>query len=121
MKLDIPIRQFGGYIFDCDGTIADTMPIHYRAWSLAMRDYGGQFPEDLFYQWGGKPTAVIVEHLNEKFGLTLDVDETVRRKESVLSGRGSRRSAYHACSRDCHGHARRKAAGGRFGRASRAG
>ena len=71
MKLDIPIRQFGGYIFDCDGTIADTMPIHYRAWSLAMRDFGGQFPEDLFYQWGGKPTAVIVEHLNEKFGLSL--------------------------------------------------
>ena len=82
MKLDIPIRQFGGYIFDCDGTIADTMPIHYRAWSLAMLDFGGQFPEDLFYQWGGKPTAVIVEHLNEKFGLSLHVDETVRRKES---------------------------------------
>ncbi|HEY5768804.1 MAG TPA: HAD family phosphatase [Terrimicrobium sp.] len=82
MKLDIPIRQFGGYIFDCDGTIADTMPIHYRAWSLAMRDFGGQFPEDLFYQWGGKPTAVIVEHLNEKFGLSLRVDETVQRKES---------------------------------------
>ena len=33
MKLDIPIRQFGGYIFDCDGTIADTMPIHFRAWT----------------------------------------------------------------------------------------
>jgi beta-phosphoglucomutase-like phosphatase (HAD superfamily) len=82
MKLDIPTRQFGGYIFDCDGTIADTMPIHFRAWSLAMRDFGGQFPEDLFYQWGGKPTAVIVEHLNEKFGLSLHVDETVRRKES---------------------------------------
>jgi hypothetical protein len=47
-----------------------------------MRDFGGQFPEDLFYQWGGKPTAVIVEHLNEKFGLSLHVDETVRRKES---------------------------------------
>jgi HAD superfamily hydrolase (TIGR01509 family) len=82
MKLDIPIRQFGGYIFDCDGTIADTMPIHYRAWSLAMRDLGGQFPEDLFYQWGGKPTAIIVEHLNETFCLSLDVEETVQRKES---------------------------------------
>jgi HAD superfamily hydrolase (TIGR01509 family) len=82
MKLAIPVRQFGGYIFDCDGTIADTMPIHYRAWSQAMRDFGGQFPEDLFYQWGGKPTAVIVEHLNEKFGLSLNVVETVHRKES---------------------------------------
>jgi beta-phosphoglucomutase-like phosphatase (HAD superfamily) len=82
MKLDIPGHQFGGYIFDCDGTIADTMPIHYRAWTQAMKDFGGQFPEDLFYQWGGKPTAIIVEHLNQTFGLTLNVDETVRRKES---------------------------------------
>ncbi len=81
MKLDIPAHPFRGYIFDCDGTIADTMPIHFKAWTLAMNDLGGTFPEDLFYQWGGMPTATIVEQLNEKFGLSLDVDETVRRKE----------------------------------------
>ncbi len=81
MKLDIPAHPFGGYIFDCDGTIADTMPIHYRAWSEAMKDSGGTFPEDLFYQWGGIPTGVIVEKLNEKFGLSLDVEETVQCKE----------------------------------------
>jgi beta-phosphoglucomutase-like phosphatase (HAD superfamily) len=81
MKLDLPVRPFGGYLFDCDGTIADTMPIHYRAWSQAMKDFGGTFPEELFYQWGGMPTAVIVEKLNEKFGLSLDVEATVHRKE----------------------------------------
>ena len=81
MKLDIPDRAFGGYIFDCDGTIADNMPLHYRAWSMAMADFGGEYPEELFYAWGGRPTAVIVGLLNEKYGLTLDVDETVRCKE----------------------------------------
>jgi len=81
MKLDLPARSFAGYIFDCDGTIADTMPIHYRAWSQAIQDSGGGFPEDLFYQWGGIPSAVIVEKLNEKFGLSLDVAETIHRKE----------------------------------------
>lgn len=81
MKLDIPNRAFGGYIFDCDGTIADNMPLHYRAWSMAMADFGGEYPEDLFYAWGGRPTAVIVGLLNEKYGLALDVDETVQRKE----------------------------------------
>jgi len=88
--LELPAREFGGYIFDCDGTIADTMPIHFKAWSRAMEDFGGRFPEDLFYSWGGKPTDVIVGQLNGKFGLTLDVDETVRRKEnyylSMLGG-----------------------------------
>jgi len=81
MKLDLPAHTFGGYIFDCDGTIADTMPIHFRAWSKAMQDFGGRFPEDLFYEWGGKPTGVIVADLNAKFGLSLDVEETVARKE----------------------------------------
>jgi beta-phosphoglucomutase-like phosphatase (HAD superfamily) len=84
MELEIPDRRFGGYIFDCDGTIADTMPLHYRAWSRAMADFGGTFPEDLFYEWGGKPTSVIVAQLNEKFGLSMDVDETIHRKEGYF-------------------------------------
>lgn len=86
MKLDIPDRAFGGYIFDCDGTIADNMPLHYRAWSMAMADFGGEYPEELFYAWGGRPTTVIVGLLNEKYGLVLDVDETVRRKEKYYLG-----------------------------------
>ena len=86
MKLDIPDRAFGGYIFDFDGTIADNMPLHYRAWSMAMADFGGEYPEELFYAWGGRPTTVIVGLLNEKYGLALDVDETVRRKEKYYLG-----------------------------------
>lgn len=46
-----------------------------------MEEFGGQFPEDLFYQLGGMPTAEIVRVLNEKFGLTLEVDAVVHRKE----------------------------------------
>lgn len=81
MKLDIPTHPFEGYIFDCDGTIADTMPIHYRAWCRAMEEFGGRFPEDLFYQLGGMPTAEIVRVLNEKFDLVLEVEAVVHRKE----------------------------------------
>lgn len=83
MTLDIPDRLFRGYVFDCDGTIADTMPLHYRAWSKAMEEVGGIFPEELFYAWGGKPTFAIVGELNERFHLTLDVADTVRRKEAA--------------------------------------
>lgn len=81
MILDIPPRDFDGYIFDCDGTLADNMPLHYRAWSRAMADFGGKYPEELFYEWGGRPTARIVSALNERFGLTMDVDAVVHRKE----------------------------------------
>jgi len=47
-----------------------------------MEELGGTFPEELFYAWGGKPTDVIVRQLNAKFGLSLDVEKTVRMKEN---------------------------------------
>jgi HAD superfamily hydrolase (TIGR01509 family) len=81
LKLDIPARDFDGYIFDCDGTLADNMPLHYRAWARAMEDFGGTYPEELFYQWGGRPTANIVAELNDRFGLSMDIDAVVHRKE----------------------------------------
>ena len=55
MSLVIPEREFGGYIFDCDGTLADTMPLHYRAWKRLVEELGGSFSEELFYQLGGSP------------------------------------------------------------------
>jgi HAD superfamily hydrolase (TIGR01509 family) len=81
LKLEISDRRFGGYIFDCDGTIADTMPLHFVAWTKAMKDLGGVFPEDLFYSLGGTPATVIVGMLNEKYGLSMDPAQTVRCKE----------------------------------------
>ena len=37
ITLNIPPGEFAGYIFDCDGTLADTMPLHYQAWVAALR------------------------------------------------------------------------------------
>ena len=81
MQLDLPDRAFAGYIFDCDGTLADTMPLHYRAWKRLLDENGGEFPEDLFYRLGGKTTEAIIELLNERYGLTIDVHAGAERKE----------------------------------------
>ena len=50
-------------IFDCDGTLADTMPAHYQAWLEVLRPHGIDFPEDRFYAMGGMPTDKIVIEL----------------------------------------------------------
>lgn len=81
MPLQLPSGDYRALIFDCDGTLADNMHLHYEAWSRAMRDFGGTYPEELFYEWGGVPTAEIVRRLNAKFGLSLAVDDVVLRKE----------------------------------------
>lgn len=84
MRLDLPEHPFKAYIFDCDGTIADTMPLHFQAWTRALDELGGCFPEELFYSWGGKPTYVIIEQLNAKFGTALDPIPTAQIKESYF-------------------------------------
>ncbi|HTI73073.1 MAG TPA: HAD-IA family hydrolase [Candidatus Limnocylindria bacterium] len=50
-------------IFDCDGTLADTMPLHWQAWQLITRKYRIEFPEDRFYSLGGVPTRDILRML----------------------------------------------------------
>jgi len=84
MKLEIPNRKFLAYIFDCDGTLADTMPLHFRAWSRAMAEEGAEFPEATFYEWGGRPAVDIVASLNERCRLSMPPFETAQRKESYF-------------------------------------
>ena len=36
MTLDLPDGAFAGYIFDLDGTLIDTMPLHYLAWDVRL-------------------------------------------------------------------------------------
>ncbi len=82
MKLtEIPQRAFEAYIFDCDGTLADTMGLHYEAWQFVLEPHGASLPEDLYYGWGGRPTRQIVEALNEMHGLVMDPDAVIPLKE----------------------------------------
>src|SRR5579862_5635775 len=83
MNLDIPEGDFRSYIFDCDGTLADTMPLHYRAWCAAMAEYEADFPQTLFYELGGVPTPEIVTILNARYGYSMPVEETARKKERL--------------------------------------
>lgn len=83
MNLQIPDGDFDGYVFDCDGTLADTMPLHYEAWCEALAPYGCPFPEPFFYELGGVPTVKIVEMLNRQHGLAMPPEETARYKESL--------------------------------------
>jgi beta-phosphoglucomutase family hydrolase len=81
--LKLPEREFDAYIFDCDGTLADTMGLHYEAWKQTLEPHGARLPEDLYYLWGGRPTREIVEALNAMQGLTMDPDAIVHTKEEL--------------------------------------
>jgi beta-phosphoglucomutase family hydrolase len=81
-KLTLPPGAFKAYLFDCDGTIADSMPLHYVAWKRALGEWGCEFPESTFYAWGGRPVVEIIRSLNEQHGLRMPVEDVAARKEA---------------------------------------
>ena len=83
MKLKLPAGPFRAYLFDCDGTIVDSMPLHYIAWKTAFAEWNCPFPEDLFYSWGGKPTREIIATLNEMHEFAMPVEALAEHKEAL--------------------------------------
>lgn len=71
-----------GLIFDCDGTLADTMPLHYEAWVATLAEFGLTLDEDRFYAWGGWPTKAVAKALADEKGLTVDLDKLAIDKEN---------------------------------------
>ncbi len=80
MKLPAHIQ---GLIFDCDGTLADTMPLHWHAWQIVTRRHKLHFPEDRFYSFGGVPSRDILKQLAREQGRSLDHIAVAHEKEEA--------------------------------------
>ncbi len=81
LVLTLPPGEFDAYLFDCDGTVVDSMPIHYKAWRHILDQYNCPFPEEQFYAWGGRPIREILQTLNTLHGLNMPCDELGEIKE----------------------------------------
>lgn len=71
-----------GIIFDCDGTLADTMPLHWRAWQTITKKHKLHFPEDRFYALGGVPSRDILKMLGEEQNIVIDHLKLSHEKEA---------------------------------------
>ena len=72
-----------GLIFDCDGTLADSMPLHWRAWDQTCRRHGLKFTEERHYALGGTPSRRIFALLGKEQGVALDPLELSQEKEAA--------------------------------------
>jgi HAD superfamily hydrolase (TIGR01509 family) len=74
--IELPPGEFEGFIFDCDGTLADSMPLYHRAWRAALTAHGATFDFhwELFMSRAGMSTALTVEGLNREFGTALNAE-----------------------------------------------
>lgn len=84
-----PNREFKAYLFDFDGTVADTMPTHFAAWNHALALYGLTLKLEQHKGWAGRPTKEIVQLLSDLHGRPLPTDEILLNKEKYYLSSGA--------------------------------
>jgi HAD superfamily hydrolase (TIGR01509 family) len=82
-----PPGHFAGYIFDCDGTLAASMHLHYRSWKKALADHGAKldFTWELFLSHAGRGTEQFVGLLNTQHGERLHPAQVARAQDMILA------------------------------------
>ncbi len=81
---DWHLQNYDALLFDCDGTLADTMPAHYRAWLQVTELHDLAFDEDRFYSLGGRPTRDILATLAAEAAIEIDLDQAADLKEKAF-------------------------------------
>lgn len=77
-----PNRHFAAFLFDFDGTVADTMPAHLSAWNKALGVYGLTLSQDQHMEWAGRPTREILSLLSQAHGIDLPAESFLKEKEA---------------------------------------
>ena len=81
MNLDNKIEAL---IFDCDGTLTDSMPGHFVAWREALAQQGMVFSEEVYYQHCGTPSRILIPKLAADAGCEVDYRRALEEKESIF-------------------------------------
>ncbi|GKT36508.1 putative multi-domain containing protein [Aduncisulcus paluster] len=85
MTITLPTKEYEGYIFDCDGTLAHSMPAHYEAFKVALRRCGASFDfsPEVFQSVAGMGHEAAVKIFNERFGVELEVEPFLKHKHEA--------------------------------------
>lgn len=72
-SLIAPVPPYAALIFDCDGTIADTLPVHFQSWQAAFDQYEATLPEDWYHDRTGLTAAEFIQSFNQTFGYAINL------------------------------------------------
>ncbi|MFQ4144182.1 HAD-IA family hydrolase [Chlorogloeopsis sp. ULAP02] len=75
-----PTPPYTALIFDCDGTLADTLSLHYKAWSESVQVFGAHMEREWYYNRTGISTVELIQILNATYGYQLDVEQVKTEK-----------------------------------------
>lgn len=81
LKKYFPAHDFKALLFDFDGTVADTMAAHLKAWNIGLANYGLTLSKEQHMAWAGRPTRTIVQLINEMHKIEISIEEFLKQKE----------------------------------------
>jgi len=73
-----------GLIFDMDGTLLNSTPVHYKAWLGACKPFGVEFDYNYFITLTGRPVIELSKDLINQFGMDISAIELVETKEQLV-------------------------------------
>ncbi|SMD38060.1 haloacid dehalogenase superfamily, subfamily IA, variant 3 with third motif having DD or ED/beta-phosphoglucomutase family hydrolase [Reichenbachiella faecimaris] len=84
--INIPVpSDVKGLIFDMDGTILDSMPLHHDGYNHALARYGIHYPRDIFESRGGIPTRDTMSIIQEDYGIVnFDIERALEDKKAFV-------------------------------------
>lgn len=82
------LGQFEAYLYDCDGTLADSMGPHKLAWVEEIHKYAADIPAETIFtlidELAGMPGFKTVEVINQRFNKTMDAHQMAIDKEKLF-------------------------------------
>ncbi|MEJ2616356.1 MAG: HAD family phosphatase [Ignavibacteriaceae bacterium] len=82
-KIYIP-QNIRGLIFDCDGTLVDSMPLHMNAWEAAFKEHNAYYNKDYLFSLKGMKEIEIIDLYNKQFDTNLDPQQMVNAKHKYF-------------------------------------
>lgn len=76
------LNDYRALLFDLDGTLINSMPIHNRAWLDTLNEHGAEIGLDFLRETTGMASTRIVSIVNDRFNLSLDPQKVARRKRN---------------------------------------
>ena len=86
MLLDVDPRA-KALIFDLDGTLANSLPVHMECWDVVCDKFGYHFSKDVMLEMTGMPTIKFAEYVKEQSGCSYNPDEIAKMKQVEFSKR----------------------------------
>jgi beta-phosphoglucomutase family hydrolase len=71
-------------IFDLDGTLSNSLPVHVATWNLVGEKYGFDFDPQIIYEMTGMPTIEFARRIVNQYNLSVDPQELVIMKQQAF-------------------------------------